>query len=152
MRPCKAFHDEHDNGDHFLIAYDYASGRKNRYTTLVWRVGKKAKIIGRELTLGESKTIVKNYPRRGPMLNLEDKTTEELLDLGLRRWDNSGLMLLPSHIYEQIPNGAKLTCIDGAVYVKGRDKIDNDTRAGLLAYGVFPTDKLTQIVKKIHAE
>lgn len=70
MKRCKAFHTEHDNGDHFLIAYDYASGRKNRYTTLVWRVGETARIIGRELTLGQSKQIVKHYPKRVPTVNI----------------------------------------------------------------------------------
>ena len=76
MKACKAFHDEHSNGDHFLIAYDYASGRKNRYTVLVWRVGKFAKIIGRELPLGFARQVVNHYPKR-PWLNSgEDELTE----------------------------------------------------------------------------
>ena len=63
FRPCKAFHAEHDNGDHFLITYDYAAGRKGRYTVLVWRVGKMARIIGRELPLGFAKRIVNYFPQ-----------------------------------------------------------------------------------------
>lgn len=61
---CKAFHITHDNGNHFLIVYDYAAGCRNRYTTLVWRVGKTAKIIGRELTLAHSERIVSVYPKK----------------------------------------------------------------------------------------
>jgi hypothetical protein len=64
MKLCKAFHEEHDNGNHFLIAYDYNAGRRNRYTVLVWRVGKTAKIIGRELPLGQAKKVVAIYPKR----------------------------------------------------------------------------------------
>ena len=63
MKPCIAFHMEHSNGDHFLIAKDYFSGR-NRFTTFVWRVGRNAKIIGRELTLAESRQIVDAYPMK----------------------------------------------------------------------------------------
>lgn len=64
MKRCKAYHASHDNGDHFLVAYDYNAGRKNRYTVFVWRVGRTAKIIGRELTLGHAKRIVAAYPKR----------------------------------------------------------------------------------------
>jgi hypothetical protein len=59
-----AYHDGHDNGDHFLIAYDHAAGTKNRFTVFVWRVGRTAKIIGRELPLGLAKKIVNAYPKR----------------------------------------------------------------------------------------
>ena len=58
LKKCKAFHVEHSNGDHFLIAKDYMSGHKNRYTVFKWRVGKTVKIIGRELHLGWAKKVI----------------------------------------------------------------------------------------------
>jgi hypothetical protein len=67
FKRCKSFWFTADNGDHYLIAYDYAAGRRNRYTTIVYRVGRTARIIGRELTFGYSKTLVaKRLNRPGP--------------------------------------------------------------------------------------
>ena len=64
MKRCKAFLIEHQNGNNFIIIYDYNSGKQNRYTTLVWRVGRTGKVIGRELTLGHSRQIVAVYPKK----------------------------------------------------------------------------------------
>jgi hypothetical protein len=86
------------------------------------------------------------------MLDLTDKTEAELLALGLRHWDESGLLLIPGKLYDQIPDGTKLTCISGQTVIKGKDSIDDDTRGGLIAYGVFATDKLTSIVKKVNTD
>jgi hypothetical protein len=63
-KEVKAFVDGHDNGDHFAVVHDTASGRDNRYTVLVWRVGKKATIIGREVTLRHAKQIIKAHPNK----------------------------------------------------------------------------------------
>ena len=49
-----------DNGDNYLITYDHTAGVKNRYTVLLWRSGRKATIIGKELPLGFSKKLVKD--------------------------------------------------------------------------------------------
>lgn len=65
MKKCKAaYYDSHDNGDHFAVVYDHAAGRQGRYTVFVWRVGKTAKIIGRELDLPFAKKIVDAYPKK----------------------------------------------------------------------------------------
>jgi hypothetical protein len=90
--------------------------------------------------------------KKKPMLDITNKTFDELEALGCRMFDDRKprLMLIPLALYEQIPDGTALTCFTGQVCVKGRDSIDDDTRAGLMAYGVYPVDKLTQIVKKIH--
>jgi hypothetical protein len=65
LRKCKAaYHAAHDNGDHFAVVYDHAAGRPDRYTIFVWRIGKTAKIIGREIDLAFAKEIVNNYPKR----------------------------------------------------------------------------------------
>lgn len=71
------------------------------------------------------------------MLNLEKLTKEELLSLGFRLWSKtSGVLLVPAVLWDQIPDGVELTCIDGRTVIKGKDYIDDDTRAGLLAYGI----------------
>jgi hypothetical protein len=54
----------HDNGDHFAAVYDHAAGRPNVYTVFVWRNGKKAKIIGREIDLDLAKKIIRFYPKK----------------------------------------------------------------------------------------
>lgn len=65
MKRCKvAYYDCHDNGNHFLVVYDHMAGRKDRYTVFVWRVGKTAKIIGRELPLDHARRIVDAYPKK----------------------------------------------------------------------------------------
>lgn len=67
FRKTLAFTTSHYNGNHFVIVMDNAAGRKGRYTTLMWRTGERAKIIGRELTLNHSKQIIDkmmpNYQR-----------------------------------------------------------------------------------------
>jgi hypothetical protein len=53
------------------------------------------------------------------------------------KWSENGeLWLLTPAELAQLPDGIELGCIDDAVYVKGRDRIDDDTRAGHLAYGI----------------
>lgn len=86
-------------------------------------------------------------------LDVTEKTEEELLDLGFRWFDKeSGLLLVPLKLFDQIPNGTKLICIDGREKIKGTDDIDLDTRAGLIAYGVKAADALTIFIKKVSAE
>lgn len=53
-------------------------------------------------------------------------------------WDED-LLLIPLSMFDCVPDGAVLTSIMGDKKVKGKDYIDNDTRGGLLAYGVVPT-------------
>jgi hypothetical protein len=84
------------------------------------------------------------------VLDITDKTEAGLLAMGLSPWDGQGLLLIPSRIYDQVPDGTKLTSISGKTYIKGKDYIDDDTRGGFLAFGVYATDKLTGIVKKIN--
>lgn len=40
-----------------------------------------------------------------------------------------------------LPSGARLVCIDGHEAVIGQDYIDNDTRGGMLAYGILREPK-----------
>ena len=52
-------------------------------------------------------------------------------------WDEEHkLLLLTPEEYAVLPDGEVLTCIDETTATKGADQIDDDTRAGHLAYGV----------------
>ena len=52
-------------------------------------------------------------------------------------WDEDRkLLLVTPEEFAELPDGTELTCIDDTVAVKGRDEIDDDTRAGHMAYGV----------------
>ena len=54
------------------------------------------------------------------------------------RWtltDGRVLMLVTPDAFAEMPDGSVLWSIRGERVVKGQDYIDNDTRAGLLAYG-----------------
>ena len=50
-------------------------------------------------------------------------------------WDEKLCLFTPEE-FEQLPDGTELTSIGGDTKVKGKDKIDMDTRFGHIAYGV----------------
>lgn len=54
----------------------------------------------------------------------------------MRQWDEDLYLFTPDE-FNQLPDGIKLTCIDGDTVVKGKDKIDQDVRFGHLAFGVM---------------
>jgi len=64
MKVVKSFVTSHDNGNHFAVIHDLCAGRSNVYTVFVWRVGKTAKIIGKELDLKLATKIIKCYPKK----------------------------------------------------------------------------------------
>lgn len=77
--------------------------------------------------------------------NLTVQVTERLADAekrlcaeyGLRRSSKeSGLLLIPLALLDRLLEGLILTSIDGEKCTVGQDEIDDDTRFGLLAYGV----------------
>ena len=49
--------------------------------------------------------------------------------------DGRVLELIREDEFDALPNGTELVSIRGESVVLGRDKIDNDTRGGYLAYG-----------------
>ena len=80
-----------------------------------------------------------------PVDNHSHKVAEKLADAekilmekyGLRRFSEEGdLLLLPKKLLCHIPQGFELTDITGDISIVGKDSVDDDTRAGLLAYGV----------------
>lgn len=70
---------------------------------------------------------------------LTDLSRDELLTLGFRDWDGSGLLLIPRGLFDRVPKGTELRSIMGRTAVVGVDRIDMDTRYGLLAYGWVPS-------------
>ncbi len=52
------------------------------------------------------------------------------------KWDFNLRLITPEEL-KSLPDGTKLKCIDGQEVTVGVDRIDSDTRNGLLAYG-FP--------------
>lgn len=69
---------------------------------------------------------------------LRKKTSSELEDIGFGVWNvnhKGYFMLIDGMWYDFIPDGLVLECIDGNIYTSGKDKIDDDTRGGYLAYG-----------------
>lgn len=66
-------------------------------------------------------------------------TVDELKHLGSNRWsDELPIMLIPIWLVPYLKHGCKITCIDGTETVYDPKTIDNDHRAGLIAYGVIP--------------
>ena len=63
-------------------------------------------------------------------------SAEELCDLGFRKWNNN-MFLIPMYLWNNIPDGTELFCIDDMWHTKGvnTEKLP-DTRFGMTAYGV----------------
>jgi hypothetical protein len=66
-------------------------------------------------------------------------TAKQLTKHGFRKWDNKKptLMLIPKELYGSIPNGFELTTIFGKKEKFKNGVTDNDSRFGMLAYGVL---------------
>jgi hypothetical protein len=52
-------------------------------------------------------------------------------------WDDDGLWLFTPTELAQLPDGIELTSISGDTAIKGADPIDEDTRFGYTAWGVY---------------
>lgn len=72
-------------------------------------------------------------------MNFHEATADDLAALGWPRWSEaSGLYLCPLAQFNDVPDGVAFHSISGSVAVKGRDYIDDDTRGGMLAFGIIP--------------
>lgn len=62
------------------------------------------------------------------------------MERGWRDWtkpsDGLTLLLCPAADFDNVSDGTEMVSISGRKVVKGQDYIDDDTRAGLLAYGI----------------
>ena len=69
---------------------------------------------------------------------IKNMTPAQALARGMRRWNKeSGLYLIPLSDWKNWPNGIEVTSILGDTKIKGKDYIDEDTRGGLLAFGII---------------
>lgn len=64
-----------------------------------------------------------------------DEETADILCFGLYDKDDPKFRLIPLHFYHVIPNGVKVKSISGSTEI-WNGKQDNDSRFGLLAYGI----------------
>jgi hypothetical protein len=64
FKQVKSFTTAHDNGNHFAAVHDTSAGNPNVYTVFVWKSGKAAKIIGREIPLDLAEKIIQHYPNK----------------------------------------------------------------------------------------
>ena len=72
----------------------------------------------------------------------ETLTENDLRVMGFGEWDNEKhLFLIPLLLWEYIPDGTEVVSIMDEKYVKGKDKINDDTRDGYLAYCITPPVK-----------
>jgi len=71
-------------------------------------------------------------------INPGDLSVEEMEQLGFRLWSKeSGMMLIPLWLHPFLSDMIMCGCIDDTTPVmRARKDIDNDNRAGCLAYGV----------------
>lgn len=60
-----------------------------------------------------------------------------LYEYGFRNWNNEGLLLFPLWALHLLKDDESMYCIDKTVAIKGTDYIDNDTRGGVLAFGII---------------
>jgi hypothetical protein len=77
------------------------------------------------------------------MLSPEQMSDPQILfDRGWRKWsyetdkDGKVLFLCPLVDYKNVPNGTPFECVNGAKKIKGENYIDEDSRFGLLTYGL----------------
>ena len=68
---------------------------------------------------------------------ISNMSISEAEEIGFRRWMDNGLYLIPGCFYDLLPVGIELTSIMGNKVIFNGSNIDDDTRGGLLAYGVF---------------
>lgn len=66
---------------------------------------------------------------------LRELPVDDLLDMGLRKWDDS-LLLFPAEWYDHIPEGFEVTTILDETKRFDPDTCSNDRRFGVLAYGI----------------
>ena len=68
---------------------------------------------------------------------INSMTIDQAVARGMGNW-NRKLYLIHESDYNNWPDGVELTSILGEKVIKGKDRIDMDTRGGYLAYGIYP--------------
>lgn len=92
-----------------------------------------------EVLFGYYRTFINKLKEEIPF---ETLTESDLRVMGFGEWDNEKhLFLIPLLLWEYIPDGTEVVSIMGEKCIKGKDKIDDDTRDGYLAYCITPPVK-----------
>lgn len=67
---------------------------------------------------------------------IKEMTIPQAIARGMRSWDRH-LYLIPLADWKNWPDGCEVVSIIGETIIKGKDSINEDTRGGLLAYGIY---------------
>ena len=75
--------------------------------------------------------------------SVQAMTKQQRLDAGYRRWNEGTptLWLSPAAVYDSIPDGSFVIDIFYQPEVFEKGKTDNDTRCGMLSFGVLCDDE-----------
>lgn len=92
----------------------------------------------------QAKELKETYDRLQRVIQKENldflnMTVKELEEYGFIKWSKGSnpIMLIPLYLMSAFKEGTELTCIDGTKAIVGKDYIDNDTRVGCIAYGIY---------------
>lgn len=73
------------------------------------------------------------------LVDPNDLTENELIDLGFGRWSqDSPMYLIPLWLFPFLAHKIKARCVNGEEREYLRSEMDNDNRFGCLAYGIVP--------------
>lgn len=70
-------------------------------------------------------------------IDFDNLTVDEARELRFQKFDDeSDLWLIPLYLLPILPEGLKVKSISGEELIVGKDKLDDDTRFGALAFGL----------------
>lgn len=78
------------------------------------------------------------YKELEKYIDFKNITVEEAKELRFGKWSDEqpDLWLFPLYLVPIIPEGLEIEYIDGTKGIYEKDKMDNDTRFGCVAYGI----------------
>lgn len=84
-------------------------------------------------------------PESGPTTEddvdaLREMEHSDLVALGMRQWDESGLMLFPVEWHDDLPEGVEIETISGVRKSFDRSEDLKEKRFGVLPFGIRPHD------------
>jgi len=88
--------------------------------------------------LNESKETILKIVGEG--IDISTFTKEQVLDIGCKKWDIDGALLIPLWLFSSLKEGVELKSIGGESVKYSKD-LDKDSRFGVVAYGI-ELDKL----------
>jgi hypothetical protein len=88
-----------------------------------------------DFALKVAREALEKFQEKAKKVDILSLSKEELFTLGFANWKDS-LLLIPLYLLPCLPKGTKVESIAGGKAVLGVDDIDNDVRAGCIAYGI----------------